>query len=56
MSFALGGGDIIKDDQNLMGNFDQFKSRVVACLKALNKAVDKSGKECFYFSICISPI
>ena len=47
--FALGGGDIIKDDQNLMGNFDQFKSRVIKCKQAIDRAIDKKGKRCLYF-------
>lgn len=53
--FALGGGDIVKDDQNLMGDFDQFKSRVKACNRALNKAVEKSGNKCFYFPFVSAP-
>ena len=53
--FALGGGDIIKDDQNLMGNFDQFKSRVSTCLEALKKATDKTGQACFYFPFISAP-
>ena len=53
--FALGGGDIIKDDQNLMGSFDQFKSRVRTCLDALNKAIDKTGQPCFYFPFVSAP-
>ena len=47
--FALGGGDIIKDDQNLVGSFDEFKSRVTQCLAAIDKAQQKTGKTCLYF-------
>ena len=53
--FALGGGDIIKDDQNLIGNFDQFKHRVTLCLEAVKRAEDKSGKCCLYFPFISAP-
>ena len=47
--FACGGGDIIKDDQNLISNFDEFKQRVRVCVDAINKARQKTGRLCFYF-------
>ncbi len=53
--FAVGGGDIIKDDQNLIGDFDQFKSRVTLCLNAIKKAANDSGKECVYFPFISAP-
>ncbi len=53
--FALGGGDIIKDDQNLIGDFDQFKHRVTLCLEAVKKAEDQSGKRCLYFPFISAP-
>ena len=53
--FALGGGDIIKDDQNLIGSFDEFKHRVTLCLAAVNKAQQVTGKACLYFPFISAP-
>ena len=53
--FALGGGDIIKDDQNLIGSFDEFKNRVTSCHQAIERANDKTGKRCFYFPHISAP-
>jgi len=53
--FALGGGDIIKDDQNLVSNFDDFKQRVSQCLLAIDKAQQSSGKACLYFPFISAP-
>ncbi|RME00708.1 MAG: ribulose 1,5-bisphosphate carboxylase large subunit, partial [Calditrichaeota bacterium] len=37
--FALGGGDIVKDDHNLIdASFEQFQHRVQICLEAVEKA------------------
>jgi ribulose-bisphosphate carboxylase large chain len=48
--FALGGGDIVKDDQNLVSeDFEAFKSRVDLCAKAVARANDRTGKQCLYF-------
>ncbi|MDW3094489.1 MAG: RuBisCO large subunit C-terminal-like domain-containing protein [Gammaproteobacteria bacterium] len=53
--FAVGGGDIIKDDQNLIGDFEQFKHRVTLCLDAVKRAEDKTGKRCVYFPFISAP-
>ena len=53
--FAMGGGDIIKDDQNLIESFDKFKSRVTICHQAIEKAIDKTGKRCLYFPHISAP-
>ena len=53
--FALGGGDIIKDDQNLISDFDDFKQRVTLCLSAVKRAEDKTGKRCVYFPFISAP-
>ena len=53
--FALGGGDIIKDDQNLIGSFEEFKQRVTLCLNAVKRAEDKTGKRCMYFPFISAP-
>ncbi len=48
--FALGGGDIVKDDQNLVApDFEAFKLRVDATAKAVARANDRIGKQCLYF-------
>jgi ribulose-bisphosphate carboxylase large chain len=48
--FALGGGDIVKDDQNLVAmNFEDFKTRVDLTAKAVARANEKTGKSCLYF-------
>ena len=53
--FALGGGDIIKDDQNLIGNFEEFKQRVTLCLNAVKRAEDETSKRCVYFPFISAP-
>jgi ribulose-bisphosphate carboxylase large chain len=48
--FALGGGDIVKDDQNLVSSdFESFKARVDQIASAVAKANDKTGRNCLYF-------
>jgi ribulose-bisphosphate carboxylase large chain len=54
--FALGGGDIVKDDQNLVASdFEEFKLRVDATAKAVARANDKTGKQCLYFPHLAAP-
>ena len=54
--FALGGGDIIKDDQNLVDDgFEPFKRRVTACAEAIARINDKSGRRCLYFPHIAAP-
>jgi ribulose-bisphosphate carboxylase large chain len=49
-AFALGGGDIIKDDHNLVDDHaDDFKRRVEACSQAVERANAQSGRRCVYF-------
>lgn len=48
--YALGGGDIIKDDQNLAEtDTATFRRRVTAIDQALQKAADITGRRCLYF-------
>lgn len=48
--FALGGIDIIKDDHGLANQkYAPFKERVAACVQAVNKAAEKTGKQSLYF-------
>jgi len=47
--FALGGGDILKDDQNLVETSQEaFVARVSACADALDRAREVSGRQCLY--------
>ena len=47
--FALAGGDIIKDDQNLVdASFDAFRVRVDSCAAAVAKANAQTGRRCLY--------
>lgn len=48
--FALGGGDIVKDDQNLVSpDFEAFKHRVDTCAKAVAAANRQTGRNTLYF-------
>ncbi len=47
--FASGGGDILKDDQNLVEtDLDTFQNRVRACAEAIDRAAQASGRRCLY--------
>ncbi|MCY3018058.1 MAG: RuBisCO large subunit C-terminal-like domain-containing protein, partial [Planctomycetota bacterium] len=49
-AFALGGGDIIKDDHNLAeDSFDAFATRVRVCQEAVAEANAKTGRNTLYF-------
>ncbi len=53
--FALGGGNIVKDDQNIVDDFTHFKTRVIACAEAVARANDRTGKTCLYFPHVSAP-
>ncbi|MBU2512579.1 ribulose 1,5-bisphosphate carboxylase large subunit [bacterium] len=47
--FAIGGIDFIKDDHGLSNQpFCKFEERVKACVEAVNRANEKTGKRCVY--------
>ncbi len=47
--FALGGGDLIKDDQNLVEtDLPTFRKRVTYCSQAIDNAQNKTGKATLY--------
>ncbi|AKS41877.1 RuBisCO large subunit C-terminal-like domain-containing protein [Wenzhouxiangella marina] len=47
--FARGGGDLLKDDQNLVErSIEAFQARVSACAAAVQDAQQHSGKACLY--------
>lgn len=54
--FALGGIDIIKDDHGITNQrFSPFEERVRLCAKAVQKANEKTGKNCIYAASINSP-
>ena len=47
--FALSGGDLIKDDQNLVeSDLDTFKHRITLCTQAVENAANRTGRRCLY--------
>lgn len=54
-AFARGGGDIIKDDQNLADDLPAFKTRVAACQKAVTEANLRADGHCLYFPHVSAP-
>ena len=54
--FALGGGDIVKDDQNLVdADFEAFKRRTEVCHAAVAEANAASGRRCLYLPHVAAP-
>ena len=54
--FARGGGDLVKDDQNLVADFDTFRERVLRCRDAVGDANARSGRKCLYFPLAAAPL
>lgn len=55
-SFATGGGDLVKDDHNLIDlDFEQFKRRVDACAQAVARARERTGKQTLYLPNLAGP-
>ncbi|MEE4638679.1 MAG: RuBisCO large subunit C-terminal-like domain-containing protein [Wenzhouxiangella sp.] len=49
LAFARGGGDLIKDDQNLVeDDIAAFGRRVGACAAAVDRAAHETGRRCLY--------
>lgn len=47
--FAAGGGDLVKDDHNLVeADFDAFRQRVEQCQTAVRLGSEQSGRPCWY--------
>ena len=55
-AFARGGGDIIKDDQNLIDGFETFKDRVKQCADAVDGANQHTGRRCLYLPHVTGPL
>lgn len=47
-AFARGGGDLVKDDQNLTDDFETFRGRVLAGAEAVERANQTTGGRCLY--------
>ncbi len=47
-AFARGGGDLVKDDQNLTDDFEAFRDRVTACAEAVDRGNQATGRRCLY--------
>ena len=55
--FARGGGDIVKDDQNLSpDDFEAFRAHLLAVREAVARGNDASGRECLYFPHVAGPL
>jgi ribulose-bisphosphate carboxylase large chain len=49
-AFARGGGDLVKDDQNLVDRkIESFRERVSRCAEAVHEANQRDGGHCLYF-------
>ena len=55
-AFARGGGDIVKDDQNLIDDFEAFKDRVKRCAEAVDDANQRTGRRCLYLPYVTGPL
>ena len=54
--FAVGGGDLVKDDHNLHDtDFEAFRERVGRCQEAVQKANHKTGRRTLYLPNLITP-
>ena len=55
--FSLGGGDIIKDDHNLIDEgFEQFQERVFRCQETVDEANQRTGRRTLYFPNVVAPV
>jgi ribulose-bisphosphate carboxylase large chain len=54
--FALGGGDLLKDDHGLIDHsFSSFHERVLRCQEAVTNAALTTGRETLYFPNILAP-
>lgn len=55
--FAAGGGDIVKDDHNLVeADFAAFRERVERCQAGVLEGSAKSGRPCYYLPNLSAPV
>jgi ribulose-bisphosphate carboxylase large chain len=49
LRFAAGGGDLLKDDQNLVeSDLSDFTSRITKVAQSIDKSADLNGRRCLY--------
>lgn len=49
LRFARGGGDLLKDDQNLVEtDIQSFSNRIKKCSQSIEKASEHTGRHCLY--------
>ena len=54
--FALGGGDLVKDDHNLAeATPEAFRDRVAACQRAVDEANAATGRQCLFLPNLLAP-
>lgn len=54
--FAAGGGDVVKDDHNLIdARFDDFRRRIELCQQTVLSGNQASGRTCLYFPNLAGP-
>jgi ribulose-bisphosphate carboxylase large chain len=55
--FALAGGDLVKEDNNLLdATHGDFERRVGRCVEAVARANRKTGRNCLYFANACAPV
>jgi len=55
--FARGGGDIVKDDHNLIdASFEAFRERVLRCHEAVQRANTETGRATLYLPNLVAPV
>lgn len=56
-AFAEGGGEIVKDDHNLVDpDFDSFRDRVLRVRDAVRRGSERSGRPCLYHALLTGPL
>jgi ribulose-bisphosphate carboxylase large chain len=53
--FALGGGDLVKDDHNLVDDYDAFRRRIRLGRDAVARANERTGRNCLYVPNLCAP-
>lgn len=53
--FALGGGDLVKDDHNLVDDYESFRRRIALARDAVARANEATGRNCLYVPNLCAP-
>jgi len=55
--FSAGGGDLVKDDHNLVDTtFEEFRHRIELCQRAVLDGSEQTGRTCLYFPNLAAPV